>query len=311
MPIARFFTARKLQLIEWLSYPLVLVPTLTDFIESGHLPNQPREWITEMSVGGLILLFVAYVRATRKEMLELEEQKADLTDAIIHDLKNPLSSVLGALDVVELSSGLSEKERADMYSVARRGCGAQLRLIEMILDISRLEEGLEPSADRFPPQALLAEAVRMMSGAAAAKSIRLWVAESGSGSQVCADRNLLGRVLENLVSNSIKYTPEGGLISLSCDIAVRAGSSTAIFEVSDTGSGLPPESAAKLFHKYYRAEGRSQKNHRGSGIGLYFCRLVVEAHGGAISAGDTSAQGGAVIRFSIPQPADCSQPQTK
>jgi signal transduction histidine kinase len=301
MPAKGFFTAKKLQLLEWLSYPLVLVPFITEYLESGHLPLQPREWITELVVGGLILVFVGYVRATRLEMLELDEEKADLTDAVIHDLKNPLSSVIGALEVLGLSR-LDEKERENMFSVARQGCASQLRLIEMILEISRLEEGLKPAPDCFPPHTLVEEALHTMSGAAAAKNIRLAAMECKVGAPVCADRSLLRRVLENLVSNSIKYTPEGGVIKVSCDIAEHDGSSMAIFEVADDGSGLPPDVAAKLFHKYYRAEGSDQRYHRGSGIGLYFCRLAVEAHGGVISAGAAPMQKGAVVRFSIPQP---------
>lgn len=114
--------------------------------------------------------------------------------------------------------------------------------------------------------------------------------------ELCADGDLLERVLENLVFNSFKYTPKGGEIS--AGVEYRDG--FFYFEVNDTGSGIDSEQIEKVFGKYYRVESEQNLSHRGSGLGLYFCRLAVEAQGGKIGIDSRGGKGTRVF-FWIPE----------
>ena len=108
------------------------------------------------------------------------------------------------------------------------------------------------------------------------------------------DTELIGRVLQNLIGNAIKFTPAGGVIRVSAH-RDTVDARRVVMSVSDTGPGLPPEVQARLFQKFVRGAGSG----RGSGLGLAFCRLAVEAHGGRIWADSTPGQG-TVFRFTLP-----------
>ena len=140
----------------------------------------------------------------------------------------------------------------------------------------------------YLPRELLAEVVSTLESKA--KRLQVSLRVDGDGSfcpPLRADKALLTEVLRNLVDNAIKYTPEHGVVKLR---AQHEGQSLA-FSVSDTGVGIPEESIEKLFRKFSRVENPLSKRERGSGLGLYFTKGIVEKHGGTISAQSIPGQG--------------------
>ena len=290
-------TAKKLLILETLSYPLILAPFFTEYLEHGSLPNTLQELTTEISIGLLFVATAIYVRVTRHELMRLDELRQILTETIVHDLRNPLTSFKGAIDFLAETQEADLQTRRQLISVAQNPCAAQMHLIDSLLDMDRLETKQFPiNRRKFDAISLLQEASSEMVGAALVNHIEMTVSADDGMPQVFADKTLLDRVLANLISNALKYTPKNGTIKLKASHDKKRG--VFLFSVEDTGSGVPPEASKKLFQRYYRIEGTEQRLHRGTGLGLYFCRLAVEAHGGTITVGATP-QGGTVFNFTI------------
>jgi len=154
-------------------------------------------------------------------------------------------------------------------------------LVNNLLDVARLDQGtLTLNHVEVQPQELLAEVVSTLESKAKRLEVSLRVDGEGSPCPpVRADKALLTEVLRNLVDNAIKYTPEHGVVKL----RVQPEGQSLVFSVSDTGVGIPEESIEKLFRKFSRVENPLSKRERGSGLGLYFAKGIVEKHGGTIS----------------------------
>lgn len=190
-------------------------------------------------------------------------------------------------------------------AIALHSCRAQMSLIETLLDTERLEGGeLTPRLEDVDVRAFLDECLDGVRGTAAHLGVRLEEClEASLPERVLMDRELVERSLINLLHNALKYTPPAGKVTLSAGVADAA----LRVAVTDTGAGIAKEHIGKIFGKYYRVEGGDQSTRRGSGLGLYFCRMVAEVHGGAISV--VSEQGrGTTIVFSIPKNGSRSFP---
>jgi signal transduction histidine kinase len=281
---------KRLLLIERASYCLLLLPWLTDFIELGRPPSSPRELLTELVVSCLIAAFILVLRGARKGMEELENFRKSLILVTTHDLKNPLTAIVASIGCIR--SGMADPEMTGkLLDLTLQGCRRLVRLIDMLLDIDRLESaGLKP---RLAPLALgrLIDSVveeALPQASAAGVSIASRVQEGLP--DLMADEDLLRRVAANLLQNALKYTLKGGAVTVS---ASRDGGGF-LLEVADTGIGISPEHLGRVFDKYYRAEGTDQGTRKGSGLGLYFCKLAVDAHGGSISMRGEPGRGAAV-----------------
>jgi signal transduction histidine kinase len=223
----------------------------------------------------------------------LKVMREDLTNTMVHDLRNPASVVLGALDLME-SEDLSETQR-EIVTVAHQGAQRLLNLITAILDVNRLESGQMP-LEREPLRldVVAAEVTELEQVLACDKRQAIEKQVPSDLPLVLADVELIHRVLQNLIGNAIKFTPPDGSISIG---AWRdpADDRNIIVAIKDSGIGLVPELQARLFEKFVTGRVRG----RGSGLGLAFCRLVVEAHGGRIWVESTPGNGAAFL-FTLP-----------
>lgn len=217
--------------------------------------------------------------------------REELTRTLVHDLRNPVVSIMGSLELLRDAPGLSELGRK-LVETAERNAKRQDGLIQEILDLAKLEEGalpVRPAATSLG--ALIPEVLRLSAPRAEAKGVELLAEVPDDLPTVFVDRDLIARVLENLVGNAIKFSPPGaGPVRVSA----RAGRGSVEVRVHDSGPGVEEEMGPRLFQKF--ASGR--RAGRGVGLGLAFCRLAVEANGGRIRL--EKAGPGAVFSFSIP-----------
>jgi len=230
------------------------------------------------------------------EERSLEKMRDTLTHTMVHDLRNPLSAIYTGLDVLDvdpdhpLSADQQEALETVRYSAQR-----MLNLVNSILDVTRLERGEMPLARA---QVALADVVKEVfiieSPLTLAKRIRLEKNLPPDLPMLYVDTGLVRRVLQNLMDNAIKFTPENGMIMVS---AQRDKMNDSLVEVAvkDSGGGIPPEIQNRLFQKF--VTGRQYG--RGSGLGLAFCKLAVEAHGGRIWIESTGTDG-ATFKFTLP-----------
>ena len=228
----------------------------------------------------------------------LERMREDLVHAMVHDLRNPLASMSGALSFLNDSVAelLSPGER-ELWDIAQKSTKGMLELVKKILEISRLESRqipLDHTLISLPD--LVAGVLESQLPLAVDKGLHLESDIAPGLSPAWADVGYIERVLTNLVGNAIKFTPTGGVIRVSAKIDT-ADRPRLLVSVSDTGSGIPPEIQDRLFQRFIAG----QQEGRGSGLGLAFCKMAIEAHGERIWVEDTSERG-TTMTFSLPLP---------
>jgi signal transduction histidine kinase len=169
-----------------------------------------------------------------------------------------------------------------------------LRLVDDLLFVARLQSGrLELNASRLDLTELARQAAEEASGRADAKDLNLVVDVNGAV-PVEADRGRIFQLLDNLISNAIKFTPDGGSVEIRVQRDGRA-----VLEVCDTGVGFTEAEAARVFERFYRTETALERQVPGTGLGLFIAHAITEAHGGYISAHPREG-GGAVFRVELP-----------
>jgi len=232
----------------------------------------------------------ARVRLARSnEELQL---KKTLAQTLVHDLKNPLSSILGNLDLLEMRSG---PELAPIVQRSKQGARRMLKMILNLLDVEGLEDGrLKPCLEPVDAAELVAAAVAEAEVAATQRKVRIEL-DVAPGNWIRGDRVLLRRVVDNLLSNAIAHSPLDGTVR----VVVHRRDEGVEIAVSDQGDGIPEQYRERVFEKYQRVELRRSGVSANRGLGLTFCRLAVEAHGGTIWIDDAPG-GGAVLRSVLP-----------
>ena len=216
----------------------------------------------------------------------LEKLRDDLVHMIVHDMRAPLQVMICHLECMEadIGSTVDEQTRKDLHA-ASQGAAVLNRMANDLLDVRRLEEGQLPLDRRTNDLSRIAASVRKeMADLDASRAID--VDAAGPAETMC-DGGIMERVLENLVSNAIRHTPGGGRIRIS----VAAGPERVRVAVQDDGPGVPPEAKGKIFEKFGSVAVRQERTFHSAGLGLAFCKLAVEAHGGSIGVDDGNPRG--------------------
>lgn len=259
---------------------------------SLHWQNLPVQ-SEQTTVGRLIVL------QDVTEERRLQRMRDDLTHTMVHDLRNPLNVISGALDTLERKmAGSTEADVARLIELAQYGTGRILSLVNGILHISKLESGNMPlNRQALDLDELIKDALEAQRPLADKKNISLELINgmaNGSLPAADADEELVQRVLQNLVSNAIKFTPPGGVVSVSTEC--HPGTDMLHVEVHDSGPGVPHSIQGQLFQKF--VTGLHEE--KGSGLGLAFCKMAVEAHGGRIWLENSPGEG-ATFTFTLPK----------
>lgn len=233
---------------------------------------------------------------------ELAEQRANLTRMIVHDLRNPITTLISTIGAIEQQlSPATPADVPEMLHEARQVCADMLDMVDSLLDINRMEAGqLEPDAEamRLPP--LLATVIRRITSLARQRQIGVSAHIAPDLPPIWGDSELLRRVLLNLLDNALKFTPAGGQIEivLQGETAVSGHEPGVRCQISDTGPGVPAAFREQVFDRFMRTNpGGAQV--RGAGLGLAFCRMAVLAHHGRIWVEDAPG-GGSRFVFTLP-----------
>lgn len=229
----------------------------------------------------------------------LERMRDDLVHAMVHDLRNPLTAIYGALSFLADAIGDTlTPTQQQLWQIAQDNTQGMLQLIRAILEISRLENRQMPlNYAWIAMDDLVVGVLDSQLPLATDKEICLESDLLSSLPPAWADAGLIERVLKNLIGNAIKFTPSGGEVRVTVK-EERTEQSRLLVTVSDTGSGIPPEIQERLFQKFVTGEQKG----RGSGLGLAFCKMVIEAHGERIWVKDTS-ENGTTFAFTLPLPS--------
>jgi two-component system sensor histidine kinase/response regulator len=226
-----------------------------------------------------------------KRLQEVEKLRDDMRNMIVHDLRTPLTAVIMGVEMLERHGALNETQR-EMMAIALGGGKTLLGMINDLLHVEKMESGTtELQYADLSAIALVAGAVEQVASLAAEEQTGL-VIQVPPDLSFPGDEKQLSRTLVNLIANAIKFTRAGTVtITASPD-----DSGNIRFAIRDTGAGIPAEAFERIFEKFGQLDAR---NRVGTGLGLAFCKLVVEAHGGAIKVESTPGAG-STFSFTIP-----------
>ncbi len=237
----------------------------------------------------------AEVEAERDNLLDIQKQREQLFEFIVHDLKNPLSAIQMGLELLDAAEGDSVISGVQIRRL-RDTAQYMGRMIQNILDIGRAEQvGLELHKTRFLLGGWLPRLLQEAESQAQSRNHKLsW--NCPANLEVEADQAFLQRLLLNLVDNALKYSPSGSHTR----VVALAGENCVRLEVRDQGEGIPETMREQVFGKFVRLDGGGPDLRTGSGLGLAFCQMVAEAHQGRIWVEDNLPRGSAFV-VEIPQ----------
>ena len=231
------------------------------------------------------------------ELRRVEAMRDELTYMIVHDLRTPLTSLLTGLQSLELLGELSP-DQLEVVWMSVSGGQTLLSIINDLLDIGKMESGtVDLKREEIAPADLLNEAATQVSALLLAKGLTLTKQVSEELPVLYADHDKLCRTLVNLLGNAIKFTPSGGRITLS--VCPDAAQESLVFSVSDTGEGIPRSAFERIFEKFGQVETRKEGRKMSTGLGLTFCKMAVEAHGGRIWV-ESEPGCGSTFSFTLP-----------
>lgn len=234
-----------------------------------------------------------------KKLDVLEKLKDSLTHMIVHDLNNPLMILSGNLQLLEmdLRNTLSEDEK----NYIRNALGTSQEMREMIsnlLDISRMEEGkLKLNYEGVDTEVIIKEIADSMDILAKEGEKKIIVKVAANMPNIYADKNILKRIISNLIGNALKFTPTGADIEVAANYNLKENN--VIISVTDYGEGIPKEYLGRIFDKFVQVETKEVRGKGGKGLGLTFCKMAVEAHGGRIWV-ESELGKGSTFYFTIP-----------
>jgi signal transduction histidine kinase len=221
-----------------------------------------------------------------EQLLEADRVKDEFVALISHDLRTPLTSILGYLELTIDDGNLTDEQQGHLEIVSRNA-DRLLHLVNDLLFVARLEAGqLDLDPAELDLAAVVRQSVAEAEPRAAAGGIALTL-EAGEVPAVRADRGRMFQLMDNLVSNAIKFTPPGGDVHVS----LSRVNGVVRLEVSDTGIGIASAEQQRLFERFFRASTASDRQIPGTGLGLYISRAIVEAHGGSIAVSSEPGEG--------------------
>lgn len=239
--------------------------------------------------------FLQWIMRDISERLALDELRTDLTSMIFHDLRSPLGNIISSLEVLQMTLPTDDETLQPVLSIANRSSRRLSRLIDSLLDLGQLEAGqavLNKTSASL--RALIVEAVEEVHPVAEARGLQLQLRLAQPDlPNIEMDVDMVRRIVINLLENASKYTRSGGRIT----ITATAGDGEVRVSVTDTGLGISPNDQKIIFSKFARVQ--HEGGPKGLGLGLAFCRLAVEAHGGRIMVESDEGKG-STFTFTLP-----------
>jgi PAS domain S-box-containing protein len=248
--------------------------------------------------------FTRELEVRNERLLELDHLKDEFVALVSHELRTPLTSIRGYLELVlDGEAGEVTDEQRQFLGVVERNANRLLDLVGDLLFLAQIEAGkLSLEVGAVDLAAVAAESVETARPLAEEKEITLTLATSPLP-LLAGDGARIAQLLDNLVSNAVKFTPQGGRV----DVRASSSRGNAILEVRDTGMGIPAEEQEHVFERFFRTTRATEQAIQGTGLGLAISKAIVHAHGGRITLASSEGEG-ATFRVTIPiravQPAE-------
>lgn len=263
---------------------------------SEPLGGQDREVLAAFA--GLAAGFIERALLMQR-LLELADYKRDFVNMLTHDLRNPLTGVISALSTLLLLGPTWPETERERWTRSAMTAARQLNaMLDDLLDVAKLEAGrYEPGRELVDLAEVLEQALVPARAVASLRGLALKVDLPEAGPWTRGESSKLLRIAANLMGNAVKYTSRGGVL-----VALDADAERVRLRVADTGLGIPASARAGLFEQFYRATPKDPERPGGTGLGLAFCRQMVEAHGGRIALESPSSLAAEALGVSAEAP---------
>ena len=272
----------------------------------NHMTSRLKENVGELEESNKKLAGV------NEELKELDRMKSDLLANVSHELRTPLTAIKGYTDyILERKLGdITDKQEKGLV-VVQRNLERLSRTIGALLDFSRMDIGrITLNLQRFSMASLVEQIHTTVRSELDKKRLRFQSVVEGDLPALIADREKLSAVIENLVINAIKFTPEGGSITVEAGRVPGAERPTAEIRVSDSGIGIPRDQIGKIFNRFHQVDGTTTRRFGGVGLGLAIVKSILDAHGAAIHVESEEGKG-TIFHFRLPlleRPEDHAEP---
>jgi signal transduction histidine kinase len=232
-----------------------------------------------------------------ERLRELDEMKDQFVSSVSHELRTPLTSMIGYLELtLDGEAGELTEEQKHFLGIVSRNCTRLTKLIDDILFVARVDAGrLSLDPEWVAPAEVAWVAVESAQAAADRQGVELHFSADDRLPPLWADPTRLAQMLDNLIANAIKFTPEGGAVT----VAVGQRGDSVHVEVADTGVGIPEDEVGRLFERFFRASTGSSI--QGTGLGLSIVKSIVEVHGGTVSV-ESKPGAGTTFTVDLPLP---------
>lgn len=270
--------------------------------QATHDPIEARYMATAAAVIAIALERVHFVTVAREATVQMasERLRNTLLSALSHDLRTPLTAILGSAESLRLNAGALPAEQVALIDAIAEQSRRTSDLVDNILEMARLESGaLRVQKEWHSLEEIIGAALAARADLLRQHKVR--VAVPPNAPMVPCDALMIERVFVNLLENAAKYSPAGSEIR----VDVVPGDAETLVTVTDQGSGIAPGDEESIFGKFVR--GESASHIPGLGLGLAICRSIVEAHGGRMQASNVTSKG-AVVSFTLPSGAPPDMP---
>jgi len=240
---------------------------------------------------------------------ELDRMKTEFISTVAHELRTPLTSILGFSEILLTRDNIKEEKKERFLSHINQQSVNLAAIIDDLLNISRIESGLGFTLNKAPTNfnEIIEDTISYFQEQFKEHTFETILPDEGV--EVLVDKDKMEQVLKNILSNAVKYSPEGGAICLTAkkisDLELRNAEleghekqSEIEISVTDTGMGMTPEQLEKVFDKFYRADASSTAI-EGTGLGMSIIKCLVEAHGGKVRV-ESELGKGTIVRFTVP-----------
>jgi len=227
--------------------------------------------------------FATQLEKANQELKRIDEMKSEFVSVASHELRTPLASIKNAVQLIlQGKTGEINEDQKKFLSMADRNISRLTNILNNLLDLSRIEAGkIDIKFEELDPGASIEFILSSLKPQADGKSIQLKTEIQQQLPAVYGDREKVEQILTNLIGNAIKFTPEGGEISISARPSPKGPNKLAI-SVKDSGIGIPEDQFEKIFEKFHQAEGSLHRSVSGTGLGLAITKGLVQAHHGEI-----------------------------
>jgi len=271
-------------------------------IEAGLMMGADEYLTKPIDTEELLVRTKTLVRLKRIEA-ELERTKADFMAMLVHDLRSPLAGIKDVIEFIRELEKTGEPLSPDHFtllSASQESAERMLQLINNLLDISKFEAG-KITLHREPVSVVqvATRTVKQMDFQFRQKDVALHLTTGEGELRANIDAGKVGQVIFNLLSNALKFTGGGGVVSLHIERGSGDDQSFIVVTVKDTGMGIPAEELSSVFERYKQLSTAKRVRQKGTGLGLAICKLIVEAHGGTIRV-ESEAGKSTTFRFTLP-----------